>query len=180
MRVKELISPLISRQKRVFGAAQNPNIPSNAVPEKPKKKATSVLLEKSSKPTQSPPATLPNPEAKNSSEKNAIMLKKKSVSFQEKENDKGGNSLQKGRVSEPQTPVQLSSVATKPRLSVTPYHSAEKCSKCRLDRLETSSYWLNQIKMAETVGKHFLSAAFFRLACKSKAEVCHSSVTYHV
>ncbi|KAK3028170.1 hypothetical protein RJ639_038694 [Escallonia herrerae] len=46
----------------------------------------------------------------------------------------------------------------------------KRCSKCRFDRLETSSYWLGQIKLAESVGKHFASAAFFRLAFESKAE----------
>ncbi|PHU04031.1 hypothetical protein BC332_24853 [Capsicum chinense] len=56
---------------------------------------------------------------------------------------------------EPKTPVK-SPVVVKPRLSgsITPFHSAEKCNKCRFDRLETSSYWLSQIKLVETIGKH--------------------------
>ncbi|OMO73815.1 hypothetical protein CCACVL1_17133, partial [Corchorus capsularis] len=52
----------------------------------------------------------------------------------------------------------------------TPYHSAQNCSKCRFDRLETSSYWLAQIKLADSVSKHFVSASYFRLASESKAE----------
>ncbi|KAL0460219.1 UNVERIFIED_CONTAM: hypothetical protein Slati_0649100 [Sesamum latifolium] len=42
--------------------------------------------------------------------------------------------------------------------------SAEKC------RLETSAYWLDQIKLAESAGKHSVSAAFFQLASECKAE----------
>ncbi|CAA0834076.1 Unknown protein [Striga hermonthica] len=48
--------------------------------------------------------------------------------------------------------------------------SAEICSKCRFDRLETSPYWLSQIRLAETVGKHSVSAVFFRLAFDCHAE----------
>ncbi|XWS52689.1 hypothetical protein CRYUN_Cryun11dG0092500 [Craigia yunnanensis] len=72
-------------------------------------------------------------------------------------------------LSEPATPVASRS-CNKPRIISTPYHSAENCSKCRFDKLETSSYWLGQIKLAESVSKHFVSASFFRLACESKAE----------
>ncbi|KAK8463934.1 hypothetical protein PHAVU_011G073700, partial [Phaseolus vulgaris] len=43
-------------------------------------------------------------------------------------------------------------------------------SKCRFDKLETSSYWVGQIKMAESVGKHFVASDFFRLALESQAE----------
>ncbi|KAK7831227.1 hypothetical protein CFP56_027600 [Quercus suber] len=49
-----------------------------------------------------------------------------------------------------------------------PYHSTENCSKCKFDRLETSSYWFSQIKLAESVGKQFVSAPFFGLAVESK------------
>ncbi|KAK9127286.1 hypothetical protein Syun_016083 [Stephania yunnanensis] len=52
----------------------------------------------------------------------------------------------------------------------TPYRSAENCSKCRLDRLESSSYWLAQIKLAESANKHSISATFFRLALECIAE----------
>ncbi|KAL0926279.1 hypothetical protein M5K25_002496 [Dendrobium thyrsiflorum] len=64
------------------------------------------------------------------------------------------------------TPV-LSTVTSMPE---TPYQSAENCSKCRLDRLETASYWLSQVKLAEPTGKHFVSAAFFRLALECRAQ----------
>ncbi|KAK8914257.1 hypothetical protein KSP39_PZI023698 [Platanthera zijinensis] len=66
----------------------------------------------------------------------------------------------------PSTPVFLEDSS----MQETPYQSAENCSKCRLDRLETSPYWLSQIKFAETSGKHFVSAAFFRLALDCKAQ----------
>ncbi|KAJ4971041.1 hypothetical protein NE237_004140 [Protea cynaroides] len=56
----------------------------------------------------------------------------------------------------------------------TPYYSAENCGKCRLDMLDSSSYWIAQIRLAESVGKHFLSAAFFRLAAESNAELVSS------
>ncbi|KAF8403029.1 hypothetical protein HHK36_011124 [Tetracentron sinense] len=68
------------------------------------------------------------------------------------------------------TPMPWASLS-KPRISVTSYHSAQNCSNCRLDRLQTSSYWISQIKLAEHVGKHFVSATFFRLAFESNAEL---------
>ncbi|KAF3966460.1 hypothetical protein CMV_009446 [Castanea mollissima] len=70
----------------------------------------------------------------------------------------------------PKTPVAPRSL-TRAKSPGTPYHSAENCSKCRFNRLETSSYWLSQIKLAESVGKHFVSVAFFRLTVESKAEL---------
>ncbi|XVE59799.1 hypothetical protein DITRI_Ditri05aG0075800 [Diplodiscus trichospermus] len=67
--------------------------------------------------------------------------------------------------------------ASKPRAVRKPAHASEPnpndpqfSSKCRFDRLETASYWLGQIKLAESVSKHFVSASFFRLARESKAE----------
>jgi len=79
-------------------------------------------------------------------------------------------SQEKGCASEPKTPAAtLSLVGTK---SSAPFHTALHCSKCRFDKLETSSYWVGQIKMAESVGKHFLASEFFRLALESQAEVC--------
>ncbi|XP_008793485.2 uncharacterized protein LOC103709757 isoform X2 [Phoenix dactylifera] len=55
----------------------------------------------------------------------------------------------------------------------TPYHSAQNCSKCRLDKLESSSYWLAQVKLAESVGRHSVAAAFFRLALECQAQPVH-------
>ncbi|KAL2485706.1 Uncharacterized protein Adt_30462 [Abeliophyllum distichum] len=167
--------PPVLRQKRVFGTARNPNITSKPVPEKTTTKHSYVVPQKAAKPfrkTQSPIDVQAIPETvtqKKSAEENRTRPKKKSVCFQEKEIDKNENKLAKGDLLEPHTPVRSHSVV-KPRLSGTPYHSAERCSKCRFDRLETSSYWLGQIKLAESVGKHFVSAAFFRLALESKAE----------
>uniref|UniRef100_A0A6N2MKK3 Uncharacterized protein n=1 Tax=Salix viminalis TaxID=40686 RepID=A0A6N2MKK3_SALVM len=49
----------------------------------------------------------------------------------------------------------------------TPYHSAKYCSKCKFGKLETASYWLCHIKLAESVGKH------------SNAEVCSYPPPHH-
>ncbi|XP_057954714.1 uncharacterized protein LOC131148804 [Malania oleifera] len=111
--------------------------------------------------------------SKKSPEKPTARLRKKSVCFPEKAaRNRSKNSQEEDKVV-PRTPVQ-SPCTRKGRNSSTPYHSAERCSKCRFDKLETSSYWLVQIKLAETGGKHFASAAFFRLAFESKAEPIHN------
>lgn len=79
---------------------------------------------------------------------------------------------------DPKTPVTSSShVRAKSKMSATPFYTAAHCSKCRFDRLETSSFWIGQIKMAESVGKHFVASAFFKLALISQAEVCSF---YHI
>ncbi|KAL9171173.1 hypothetical protein ABFS82_04G191700 [Erythranthe guttata] len=157
------------REKRVFGTARNPNLPSKSAPEKPiKGKPSSALLKKSVKPIQATQSPLPGPpEAKNASEKTPARTKKKSVCFQENQKLSGD-----GKAGEPRTPAKspAAAVPEKPRHSATPYRTAEKCSKCRFDKLETSAYWLSQIKLAESVGKHSVSAAFFGLAFESKAE----------
>ncbi|KAL9672178.1 hypothetical protein QQ045_028428 [Rhodiola kirilowii] len=64
--------------------------------------------------------------------------KKKSVRFQEKVDEE---------ISAPRTPIQLSSSLRKPRMSGTPYHTAQNCRRCRNDKLESSSYWIEQIKL---------------------------------
>lgn len=125
---------------------------------KPLKKPPSILVS----PKKPPEQVQSTPGEKISPEENRAKgsKKKKSVGFEEP--------IAKG----PQTPVVGSTSLDKAkRVSGTPYQSAERCSKCRFDRLETSAYWLGQIKVAESVGKHFVSAAFFRLALESKAEV---------
>ncbi|KAA8544019.1 hypothetical protein F0562_021804 [Nyssa sinensis] len=111
--------------------------------------------------------------AKKSPEKNKARPKKKSVCFQENVVENSAKALQEGDITGLRTPVRSPSLI-KARDSGTPYHSAEICSKCRFDKLETSSYWLAQIKLAESVGKHFVSAAFFRLAFESNAEPTRS------
>ncbi|KAK1272214.1 hypothetical protein QJS04_geneDACA020946 [Acorus gramineus] len=71
----------------------------------------------------------------------------------------------------PENGIRTPTQPVKPgRLLSTPFYSAENCSKCRFDRLESSSYWLSQIRLAELGGKHFVSAAFFRLAFECNAE----------
>ncbi|KAM3228971.1 hypothetical protein ACQJBY_060102 [Aegilops geniculata] len=55
----------------------------------------------------------------------------------------------------------------------TPFFSAQNCSSCTLDQLESASYWLAQIHLAESVGKHNVSAAFFRLAFECQAQPFH-------
>ncbi|KAL8496717.1 hypothetical protein ACS0TY_020406 [Phlomoides rotata] len=164
---------LLLREKRVFGTAWNPNITTKIAPEKPSKgKPASVRLKKPTKPplaTQSPLPGPPIAEAKNSSEKIPVRPKKKSVCFQETDVERSGKNLDDGNLKEPQTPLRSPSAKPKVRVA-TPYHSAEKCSKCRFDKLETSAYWLSQIKLAESVGKHSVSAAFFQLAFNCKAE----------
>lgn len=97
--------------------------------------------------------------------------KKRSPSFKQQVTEPAIKDLRvENDVVEPQTPV------ARPRLwksknAGTPYHTAEKCSNCRFDKMETSSYWVAQIKLAESVGKHFASADFFRLAYVCNAEV---------
>lgn len=159
------------RQNRVFGTVKSTNIPTKTVSGKPLPKSSSGVVQKplkSPENTKSLTDSAVNPTTENAKKavikENRAKPRKKSVCCQEN----------RGVVAatEPKTPVK-SPVLAKPRLSgsTTPFYSAGKCSKCRFDRLETSSYWLSQIKLAENVGKHSVSAAFFRLALDSKAEV---------
>jgi hypothetical protein len=53
----------------------------------------------------------------------------------------------------------------------TPFFSAQNCSSCTLHPLESADYWLAHIRLAESVGKHGVSAAFFRLAFECQAQV---------
>lgn len=164
---------LCFRQKRVFGKARNPNIPTNPTTQKPVTKPSSGASQtqpKSTKSTQ-PSVNLAKTQvviepAKKSPVENRTRPKKKSVCFLENTEE----IVVKGST-EPKTPLK-SPYMTKPtRLSGTPYHTAQRCKNCRCDRLETSAYWLTQIKQAETLEKHFVSVAFFQLAYESKAEV---------
>ncbi|XP_060168812.1 uncharacterized protein LOC132599454 [Lycium barbarum] len=162
--------PSIPRKSRVFGTVQNTNVPTKTISTKPLTKSSSRVIQKplkSPRKTQSLTDSSANPVTENAKksteEENKAKPRKKSVCFQENR-DVVANS-------EPKTPAK-SPILVKKRLSgsTTPFRSAEKCSKCRFDKLETSTYWLSQIKLAETVGKHYVSAAFFRLALESKAE----------
>ncbi|XP_058735013.1 uncharacterized protein LOC131606952 [Vicia villosa] len=154
------------RQNRVFGTAWNTNVnipkkpvseniitkPKPAIPQKPKQpiQATQVTSET---------AILTQPTDTKSLE-NVNLIKIKTSETLPQENDS----------SEPKTPVTSSRVRGKSKVQATPFYSAVNCSKCRFDRLETSSYWIGQIKLAETVGKHYVACGFFKLALKSQAE----------
>ncbi|KAI5391121.1 hypothetical protein KIW84_076108 [Lathyrus oleraceus] len=146
------------RQNRVFGTAWNTNVnipkkPSDNIVTKPKP----VIAQRHPK----QPTTLTQPTDTKSPENPNLVKNKKSDTFPQQENDSA----------EPKTPVTSSHVIGKSKVQATPFYSAANCSKCRFDRLETSSYWVGQIKLAETVGKHFVACGFFKLAFKSQAEV---------
>lgn len=164
---------LCFRQKRVFGHARNPNITTNPTTQKPVTKPSSKasqILPNSTKSTQPSvnPAKTPGAieVAKTSPEGNRTKPKKKSVCFLE-----NTEQIVVKCSTEPKTPLKSPYMAKTTRLSGTPYYTAQRCSNCRCDSLETSAYWLTQIKMAETRKKHFVSVAFFQLAYESKAEV---------
>lgn len=165
---------LCFRQKRIFGKARNLNIPTNPTTQKsvtkPSSKASQTYPNstKSTQPSVNPAKTLVVTEvAKKSPEENRTEPKKKSVCFLENTEE----IVVKGST-QPKTPMKSPYMMAKPtRLSGTPYHTAQRCSNCKCDRLETSAYWLTQIKQAETLEKHFVSVAFFQLAYESKAEV---------
>ncbi|XP_047086645.1 fibrous sheath CABYR-binding protein-like [Lolium rigidum] len=55
----------------------------------------------------------------------------------------------------------------------TPFFSAQNCSSCTLHPLESADYWLAHIRLAESAGKHGVSAAFFRLAFECQAQPLH-------
>ncbi|CAK9143226.1 unnamed protein product [Ilex paraguariensis] len=166
--------PPIHGQRRVFGTARNPNVPAKTT-EKPIIKPPTGVSQKQPKSVQTTPSStdvvaVPAKETtQKSPDKIKTRPKKKSVCFIDKVNEKTERNTQDGDTVAPRTPVR-SPALVKPRISGTPYLSAKRCSNCRFDRLETSTYWLSQIRLAESVGKHFISAAFFQLAFESKAE----------
>ncbi|XP_062215947.1 uncharacterized protein LOC133916335 [Phragmites australis] len=74
------------------------------------------------------------------------------------------------------TPMGAMKAVEKPAKVVaaeTPFFSAQNCSSCTLNQLESSTYWLAQIRLAESVGKHWVAAAFFRLAFECQAQPIH-------
>jgi hypothetical protein len=72
----------------------------------------------------------------------------------------------------PMVPVKgLEKRPAKAVVAETPFFSARNCSSCTLDPLESADYWLSHIRLAESVGKHGVSAAFFRLAFECQAQV---------
>lgn len=156
-------SPIIRRP--ILGAGK----PTEKTLARPvKAKAASGMLKKPSKvtkTTRSPIIQRPILGAGKPTEGTLARPMKKTVCFQERGPGKNSDD---GNAAEPHTP--LNAIIAKPRLT-TPFYTAEKCSKCRFDKLETASYWLSQIKLAESVGKHWVSAALFGLAFDCNAEV---------
>ncbi|XP_078435570.1 uncharacterized protein LOC144706473 [Wolffia australiana] len=105
-------------------------------------------------------------EQSNQAEKKIVVAvgRKPIVRFQDQDRSAAkSGSIQKEA---PRTPRP----STRPILPGTPFFSAKSCHNCRFDKLESASYWLSQIKLAESAGKHFVSAAFFRLAIDCNAE----------
>ncbi|XP_062083528.1 uncharacterized protein LOC133789826 [Humulus lupulus] len=153
-----IITSTIPREKRVFGTIRNSNILTRTLPEKPTIKPSVGVPRKkppTSKPTRPEPAT--EAPKKNSPGTPKPKLNQGSICIEEEK---------KTSISGHRTPVNSS----QSKLSASKFYSAKICSKCQFDRLETSSYWVGQIKLAESVGKHFASLAFFRLAIESNAE----------
>ncbi|CAM0872667.1 unnamed protein product [Alopecurus aequalis] len=91
----------------------------------------------------------------------------------------GGRKLNKASTEDaaahtPMVPVKaLEKRPAKVVAAETPFFSAQNCSSCTLDPLESASYWLAHITLAESVGKHAVSAAFFRLAFECQAQPFH-------
>ncbi|KAH7667616.1 hypothetical protein IHE45_12G071400 [Dioscorea alata] len=160
-----------SRPKPAFGVPRSTNIPARksllskrqpsatSRPSKPVESLTKLGLQKNNKGE----ATVDD--GKNAS-RNRFQKLQQEITNQDFEKQGTEMTMTNGEQNMMQTPVSLvKSVAPE-----TPYQSAKNCTKCRLDRLESSSYWLAQIKLAESVGKHFISATFFRLALDCHAE----------
>lgn len=138
---------LIFRPKRAFGVSRNNNIPVEKAQLKQPKPAI--------------PAKRNGTSAENAKLKPAERKKQlQQVPLKEHKEKRQEEAMR--------TPLAVKKVME----DGTPYLSALNCSKCRLDRMETSSYWLNQIRVSEAVGKHFVSAAFFRLGLECHAQVC--------
>ncbi|KAJ0978228.1 hypothetical protein J5N97_013702 [Dioscorea zingiberensis] len=167
------------RAKPAFGIPRSTNIP--AKKEKPPSKWQPTITSKPRKPVEkfTKPDTRKNSPAeaavdggKNAS-KDSLQKLQQQVTIQDLGPVTEEGVMKSDEQSMVQTPVSL----VKSLAPETPYQSAQNCSKCRLDRLESSSYWLTQINLAESVGKHFISAAFFRLALDCHAE---SELKYYV
>ncbi|KAG7010618.1 hypothetical protein SDJN02_27412 [Cucurbita argyrosperma subsp. argyrosperma] len=162
--------PPISRQKRVFGTVRSSNIPIKPVNEKPLAKPLIGAIKKQPKSTRLPQIAVNVTADQKINEKLNPRPKKKSPSIKQQVTETALKDLRvQNEVVEPQTPV-IRPRLLKSKNAGTPYHTAEKCSNCRFDKMETSSYWVAQIKLAESAGKHFVSADFFRLAYVCNAE----------
>ncbi|URE08776.1 hypothetical protein MUK42_03722 [Musa troglodytarum] len=136
------------RPKRAFGVARSTNVPV----EKPRITAKPRKVLASAPPPPQPPTGT---------------RKIRPVCIQE---PKTAAVTKTSRKDEHQEAVGTPTSSAKPAVAGTPYLSALNCSKCKLDQLESSTYWLVQISLAESTGKHFVSAAFFRLALECHAQ----------
>ncbi|XP_019451937.1 PREDICTED: uncharacterized protein LOC109354039 [Lupinus angustifolius] len=158
------------RQNRVFGTTRNTNIPAKYMSDMTLTKTKVIVPHRKPKSITStkPPF---DTSTKKSPENVNHRINKKSDTFPQGVVEKTVSKnfkLQKESCSgEPKTPVIR---AMKSEVVVTPFYSAAHCSKCRFDKFETSYYWVGQIKMAESVGKHRVACAFFKLAFESQAE----------
>ncbi|XP_072983317.1 uncharacterized protein [Typha latifolia] len=164
---QHLIAPAHTRPKRAFGIARSTNIPI----EKP---TTKPLSTKSCKPWKPSGAPL-NPAVTKPAKVESNKIKKdQHVHFQDPTAAALAEIVSSGKSEKEDalcTPMRLINPAA--AAVSTPYLSAQNCSKCRLDRLESATYWLGQIRLAESVAKHFVSAAFFRLALECRAQPFH-------
>ncbi|KAG4988692.1 hypothetical protein AAZX31_11G145400 [Glycine max] len=157
------------RQNRVFGTTRSTNIiQGRPVWDKSITKTKIVVAQRKPKSISTTQAPIDTHDK--TSTENVNLGLKKSVAFPQQlaEKTTKNSSQEKVSASVPKTPV-ASSFRVRSKSS-TPFYSALNCSKCHFDRLETSSYWVGQIKMAESVGKHFVASEFFRLALESHAE----------
>jgi hypothetical protein len=154
------------RQKRAFGTAWNTNV---NIPKKPV--SNNITTKPKTAISQKQPIQATQSTQKESPQNLNPIKTKKSDTFPKQFAAK--TTLKENDSEEPKTPVTTSHVKGKSNVQATPFYSAVNCSKCRFDRLETSSYWVGQIKLAESVGKHFVAYGFFKLAFKSQAEVCY-------
>ncbi|KAF5187319.1 hypothetical protein FRX31_023091, partial [Thalictrum thalictroides] len=176
------------RPKRVFGTSRSTNVPTvNIIAEKPVAKQIIGYSRRRQRPKASQDAQIQEKSVVEEDTKNGV-ISSLSVNVDENSSAKGTKNRSKKNVcfqeplhqsiptigkEEVHTPYALRSTTSsvsKSRLLDTPYHSAENCSKCRLHKLESSSYWLAQIKLAELAEKHFVAATFFRLAHECRAE----------
>ncbi|XP_061359033.1 uncharacterized protein LOC133303173 [Gastrolobium bilobum] len=156
-------------QNRVFGTARNTNITGKSVTDK------CIIKTKIAVPRRQPKCIIDTSAKTQATDEKSPenvnpRLNKKNETFPQRKAEKTLKNSQDKDSVEPKTPVASTNVRTKSKVPPTPFYTAVHCSKCRFDRLETSSYWISQIKMAESVGKHFVASDFFRLALESQAE----------
>ncbi|RLM91889.1 nascent polypeptide-associated complex subunit alpha, muscle-specific form-like [Panicum miliaceum] len=78
------------------------------------------------------------------------------------------------RVSFQVAAVESAVAGSREKVKAVPDDAAGHASmKCTLDQLKSAAYWLAQIRLAESDGKHWVAAEFFRLAfeCQNTSEL---------